>query len=208
MPDTIAPMAKCVEPVRWGLRAGLPATGTAAGYSRHKRAGEPACLECLASVSASGVLWNKAHPEQRRAAGRRWKMAHPDYVSPNIERHRERHRRWYHNNRVQEAAKFRVWREANLEVMAAHQRLRRARQAGVLTILFSQEQLAAKMSYWGDRCWMCHGAFQVPDHVKPIVRGGPHILANLRPACVACNSSKRATWPYADVLRRIQEKAA
>lgn len=47
------------------------------------------------------------------------------------------------------------------------------------------------------------------DHVKPLAKGGPHILANIRPACVSCNSRKHATWagPKAAIaLTRRQER--
>jgi len=51
------------------------------------------------------------------------------------------------------------------------------------------------MSYWGNKCWMCEGPFEHVDHVKPLSKGGPHILANLRPACASCNASKNDRWP-------------
>ncbi|WP_461165382.1 HNH endonuclease [Arthrobacter sp. R4-81] len=43
---------------------------------------------------------------------------------------------------------------------------------------------------------MCgiEGATQT-DHVKPISKGGSHCLANLRPICQSCNSSKGGRWP-------------
>jgi 5-methylcytosine-specific restriction endonuclease McrA len=75
-------------------------------------------------------------------------------------------------------------------------RKRRAHVKGVLCIRFTKEQLRQKMEYWGNRCWMCNGPFEEVDHVKPIARGGPEILANQRPACKPCNYSKRAKWPY------------
>lgn len=53
--------------------------------------------------------------------------------------------------------------------------------------------LAAKVAYWGDRCWMCHEPWNSLDHVKPLAAGGPHCLANLRPACMRCNRRKNAS---------------
>ncbi|MGX7727586.1 HNH endonuclease [Rhodococcus sp. 5G237] len=38
------------------------------------------------------------------------------------------------------------------------------------------------------------------DHVKPINKGGPHMLANLRPACGPCNSRKRDQWPFTNEI--------
>lgn len=46
--------------------------------------------------------------------------------------------------------------------------------------------------YWGNRCWMCGGPYEEADHVIPLALGGPHCLANLRPACKSCNSAKGA----------------
>lgn len=58
--------------------------------------------------------------------------------------------------------------------------------------------LAAKLAYWASVCHLCRtkvdpDLFQW-DHVKPIARGGLHILANLRPAHPGCNQVKSATW--------------
>lgn len=72
---------------------------------------------------------------------------------------------------------------------------RRARLAAAPTIPFSVDQLAARMSMWGDRCWMCGATATAADHVKPLARGGSHCLANLRPACKPCNSAKKDRWP-------------
>lgn len=61
----------------------------------------------------------------------------------------------------------------------------------------SVEQLTQKLAYWGYRCWLCGD--EDPDswdHVKPLSKGGGHMLANLRPAHLSCNSKKNARWPY------------
>lgn len=77
-------------------------------------------------------------------------------------------------------------------------KIRRARQAGVPTRPFTDEQWAQKIAYYGWRCWIC-GDGSVPleaDHVKPLSKGGAHMLCNLRPACRSCNASKNAKWPF------------
>lgn len=121
----------------------------------------------------------KAHPEVQRAAGRRW----------------------YRRNRVarqESIAKYRASRPdwaAELNRQQAHRR--RARLAGAQVVPFSSDQLAARVAYYGGLCWICRSAaFAELDHVKPISAGGPHMLANLRPACRSCNASKNAQWPY------------
>lgn len=56
------------------------------------------------------------------------------------------------------------------------------------------EDLESKLAYWGGKCWMCPAPFEHWDHVKPISKNGPNVLANLRPACARCNISKSASW--------------
>jgi 5-methylcytosine-specific restriction endonuclease McrA len=61
--------------------------------------------------------------------------------------------------------------------------------------LYSSAQKRSKWSYWGGRCWMCGNEAVEWDHVKPLAKGGPDCLANLRPACMKCNRSKSSRWP-------------
>ena len=46
---------------------------------------------------------------------------------------------------------------------------------------------------YGRRCWRCGGWANTVDHVRPVVLGGTHDLANLRPCCSRCNSSAGAS---------------
>lgn len=42
-------------------------------------------------------------------------------------------------------------------------------------------------------CSLCGQAIaDTVDHIIPLSRGGDHSLANLRPACTSCNSSRGA----------------
>jgi 5-methylcytosine-specific restriction endonuclease McrA len=66
---------------------------------------------------------------------------------------------------------------------------------GVAVYQFTSEQVAAKVAFWGALCWVCRAPYEAIDHVKPLAKGGPHMLANLRPICTACNSRKRDRWP-------------
>lgn len=61
--------------------------------------------------------------------------------------------------------------------------LQRVRLRNVPIVPFTQEQLMAKVAYWGGRCWLCGEPWTDIDHVKPIAAGGGHMLANLRPIC-------------------------
>jgi len=70
----------------------------------------------------------------------------------------------------------------------------------VQVIDFTPEQFEQKMAYYGHSCYLkldcCTGAFDHVEHVKPIDKLGPHMLANLRPSCEPCNSRKWAHWPF------------
>lgn len=98
------------------------------------------------------------------------------------------------------------FREANRGY--AHRR--RARQVAAQVIDLSPELVAQRMSMFAG-CWMCGGSWTEVEHVKPLAKLGPHILANLRPACGPCNRSKGATWlgvAYAMSLRTRGRLAA
>jgi 5-methylcytosine-specific restriction endonuclease McrA len=51
----------------------------------------------------------------------------------------------------------------------------------------------AVFARWGHVCWRCGAYAGTVDHVVPVILGGGHDLANLRPACGRCNSSTGAT---------------
>lgn len=71
---------------------------------------------------------------------------------------------------------------------------RRCRIRGGQSVPFTAEALAQRIAYYGGLCWMCGAPYEHLDHVKPVSRGGPHMLANLRPACSRCNLAKSSKW--------------
>jgi 5-methylcytosine-specific restriction endonuclease McrA len=68
---------------------------------------------------------------------------------------------------------------------------RKLAAAGAATL----EQIAARVAYYGWRCWMCRGIWEEIDHVLPLARGGSNWPSNLRPACAKCNGRKWAHKP-------------
>lgn len=70
------------------------------------------------------------------------------------------------------------------------QMVRKARQRGAAGSC-SRAAFDARWAYYGGRCWMCGEEATAMDHVIALARGGSNWPANLRPACVACNSRKR-----------------
>lgn len=89
----------------------------------------------------------------------------------------------------------RRYRQQNPGANAERLARRKAQKLATQVVPVTQALLAAKWRYWAGRCWICGTEATQWDHVKPLARGGSHILANLRPACAPCNNRKRARWP-------------
>jgi len=81
----------------------------------------------------------------------------------------------------------------------------RATKRDAFAIPFTLVQLAARLAYWGNVCWMCGAHANAVDHVKPLIKGGPHMLANFRPACGPCNASKGGRWSGAAGLHQFMK---
>lgn len=118
---------------------------------------------------------------------RKWREA-------NRELHRELSIAWYRANREHSHATSAAWAAANSDRRVLTNQRRRARKVASQVVPMRVEHVTQKMAYWGGKCWMCSGPADTIDHVKPLSAGGAHVLANLRPACRKCNSSKGAKW--------------
>jgi 5-methylcytosine-specific restriction endonuclease McrA len=135
----------------------------------------------------------KAHYDRNKEARNARSRA---YHAANRERLNARSRQYQSENREALNAYKREYLKANKEIAASLARrkvhARRARLKGVQVIPFTAAQLDQRMSVFGYKCWMCGAPWEAVDHVKPLARGGAHILCNLRPACQSCNSRKGA----------------
>lgn len=123
----------------------------------------------------------------RRARNAAWRSEHRPQLA-------EASRRYYRDNRDKVHAYQAAYRVANRDVTRRLSRLRYLRQSTAAFKAPRPDLRAAKWDYWGNSCWMCGGPATTIDHVKPLSKGGSHLLANLRPACKPCNSSKHARW--------------
>lgn len=155
-----------------------------------KRKSDP---EVRAAYLAYQATYRQAHREKARATTARYRAENPRRVHAALEAFRARP-----ENQQTARTRARAFRLANPGRRAEYERRRRALKKLSETIGFIQPaQLTAKLAYWGNRCWMCrsHEDLQI-DHVKPLAKGGAHVLANLRPACRPCNLRKSDRWPY------------
>jgi 5-methylcytosine-specific restriction endonuclease McrA len=112
----------------------------------------------------------------------------------NRDQHRELSINWYRANLERSRATSRAWAKANPRALALREHRRRARKRGTQVRPIKASSVLEKINYWGSACWMCTKPADTLDHVKPLAAGGYHMLANLRPACRSCNSSKGAKW--------------
>lgn len=171
-------------------------------YYRDKRAKDGRVGHCRACASIKNAAAHQKHLEKRKAAAlerrkknrlelarlsREWRQANP-------ERFREYSAAYRAANPEKVAARLARWHAANPEKVRAHRVARKGLERASTIVTFTGEQLAARLAYYGNRCWMCRGPFEHLDHVKPLSKGGSHILANFRPACERCNLSKAARW--------------
>lgn len=145
-----------------------------------------------------------ANADYYRAKSIAWRVANREYALKRDAEYRRTHRdeelarcaAYRAANREARRESMRRWTAENKHRKAANQARRRERIAGAqgsATI----DQIAARVAYFGGRCWMCGGPYEAIDHVKPLARGGSGWPANLRPACKSCNSAKSDRWPIA-----------
>lgn len=107
----------------------------------------------------------------------------------------------YWATREHRLAKQAAWKRENRARATALENVRRGRKAGAAGAA-SPVQIAARVAYYGGRCWLCRDPWQQIDHVKPISKGGSNWPANLRPACAPCNLAKNGRWPLDPQWRR------
>lgn len=168
-----------------------------------------------------------ANPEINRQRERAWRAAHPDYYrtkatrwrAADPERSRAAARASYQRNKVSRKAlrdarpdvlrkQREAWRKANLDKDAAKSRRRHARKRGAAGS-HTLEQFRCLCEIGGWKCAYCSCELTAKtvteDHVMPISRGGSDFIENIVPACVSCNSRKKAMTAveYREYLRLI-----
>jgi len=117
-----------------------------------------------------------------------------EWVAANKERRVAYRKEYYRRNAEAVKASVKAYYQEHPEKTRAWVQARRARLRDAAGTA-SPEQIAARISYYGGKCWMCGALADTIDHVIPLARGGSHWPANLRPACRSCNCSKKARKP-------------
>lgn len=136
---------------------------------------------CATHYRLAFVARIKADPERLAA----WRAYHREFKAAEYRSHPDRVK-----------ARHRAWMRANPERAKMSDAAKRRKRRMAYAVPFTADQLAAKIRYWGARCWMCRSPWDSVDHVKPLSMGGWHALMNIRPACRPCNSRKGNRWPY------------
>ena len=158
------------------------------------------CGECVEAKSAYMRGLYEKNRQRKLTYQRQYTEANRDAVRERDRKYRESHReeyrqgaaRWRENN-PDRAAEHNRNRDKAMKLL--HNRIRYARQRRAVIIPFTDAQLRARWEYYGSKCWMCGNDATQSDHVKPLAKGGAHMLSNLRPACRPCNGGKKDRWP-------------
>ena len=117
--------------------------------------------------------------------------------SANREVDLKRKREYREKNRAKIAEYQKKYQIQNADLFNEYKRKRRALERDALYLGHTVEDLKMKLHYYGGKCWICREAeHEHWDHIKPLSKGGAHILANLRPSCAKCNVAKNNKWPF------------
>ncbi|MEU2002008.1 HNH endonuclease signature motif containing protein [Rhodococcus sp. NPDC019627] len=156
------------------------------------------------AFAAKGKVRYQENKEKILAVNKVWRDANPDKCREYSRRHYEENkdsildyqRRWADANRDKRRLYVKRYDEKHRAQHRAYMAVRNGQITHSRVAKISPERIASRMTYFGNKCWMCGGPFEHVDHVKPISKGGPHMLSNIRPACAPCNIKKGAKWPY------------
>ena len=123
------------------------------------------------------------HADECRERNKKWDLEHPELVA-------EYKRTFADNNPEAVNESSRKWRRNHPE----HKRtLTRQRRAKILEVggTITTEEWKAVVEKYGPACLCCKEIRALTmDHVIPVSEGGPHVIGNVQPLCLNCNSSK------------------
>ena len=151
-------------------------------------------------------LWNSYQLGLQKKAGSSWKcdQCERERLKFKSEEARERQREKYVANVDEERAKGRQRMKKLREIdpdfaekARLYARKRKAMLRGNTVVLVTPSEIRARFTEFDHRCAFCNiDLMTLPkrkrtiEHLIPIIKGGPHSLSNIVPACHRCNSSK------------------
>ena len=173
-------------------------------FTTHNRTNDGlnyACRTCTRAQRAEARL--KRIDKEAEYAQSRWIENRDELILKkrakrleNPQKTRDQARANYLKHKEKLKAAHREWSRRNKEATRLHANRRRAKVLGSMVVDFTSEQVDQRWAYYGNKCWLCREPATATDHVKPISKGGAHMLCNLRPICKPCNSRKHNKWPY------------
>lgn len=171
-------------------------------FTKHQRTKDGlnyACCVCSRRSRAISYIknierekaYNAANRDHINAVRQKWRAKDDVREREKAARHLD-----YYSNKEKWSERHKQWCRQNKAANRRHANLRRARLQQVQVIDFTPELLAERWKYYGNKCWICRRPATETDHVKPVSKGGAHMLCNFRPICKSCNCSKHDRWPY------------
>lgn len=171
-------------------------------YVRHKTRPDKRKGIDLTAQKTYRERWYHENKEKVAAQTKEWQANNADRVK-ELNRAREakpetkaRRRQWERDNPEKMAEKHRRWRHSHPSAVKLLVYRRRQLQKDAPGT-FTEEQLQARIDFYGRRCYLCGCDWdaldsfdQTIDHILPLSKGGTNWPANLAPACRSCNSKK------------------
>lgn len=162
--------------------------------------------ECKSCRQLRNREYRTSHPDKVKESSRRGyfrnnptlRRKRAEWSKNNPEKRKLQAQRYYYRNREKIKVKQRVYLPQHRAKNRATYLLAKARRRGNekhAAGVCSPDQWKAKCDLWSWRCYLCGCQLSEKtvtiDHRIPISRGGSNWPANLAPACLNCNASKR-----------------
>lgn len=157
--------------------------------------------KCKLCMKEYKKTYYASHKKQYADCKKEHRVKHKESIQEKDKVYRSRYKE-------RDGLKAKLWAENNRDRRNESQQRRRARIVGSMVVKVTPSMLKDRLWVFDNRCAYCDGPFQHWDHVKPLILGGPHILANLRPACGKCNDSKghKSAKEWLDYVKKRNSK--
>lgn len=171
-------------------------------FLKMERAQKYCCFKCGDALRSR--KYRRAHPDRiaakvketwlakkdiLSARHKKWAAANQEYLRTyNREYYDRRGAQYYRNT-------WKRWYSQNRKSWASYVTNRRAQRDCRVSPSerLTPSEWDAILKAWNYKCAYCGEPYYqlTQDHVIPFAKGGKHIMSNVVPACLSCNSSKR-----------------